>query len=89
MGNFSFFPPVAPLSRLRVLASFHHLRHDKMSDRETLLGMGFDPARVDCESVTFRCTPAFTLFPRPPLACWHPFLGILLIFARRGVEGDE
>jgi hypothetical protein len=25
-----------------------------MSDRETLLGMGFDPARVDCERYTHR-----------------------------------
>ena len=32
------------------LGYLHHLRRDKMSDRETLLSMGFDPARVDCES---------------------------------------
>lgn len=43
----------------------HHPGHDKMSDRETLLSMGFDPARVDCECVTFWCTLGFTLFPLP------------------------
>ena len=29
----------------------HHLRHDKMSDRDTLLSMGFDSARVDCKCI--------------------------------------
>ena len=52
----------------------HHLRHDKMSDRETLLSMGFDPARVDCECVTFRRTLAFT-----------PFV-VLVLFQRDAID---
>jgi hypothetical protein len=47
-----------------------------MSDRETLLGAGFDPARVDCECYTYR-VPQFP-----------GFLIVLGISLCRGAEDD-
>ena len=61
----SGFSPVWALPRFveLPLGYLHHLRHDKMSDKETLLSMGFDPARVDCEYFLYRTRvhPAFVL----------------------------
>jgi hypothetical protein len=56
----------------------------KMSDRDTLLQMGFEPARVECE-------PTFSRYPRTPIdrpcstfsSVGNP------IPSRRGTQGDE
>lgn len=47
----------------------HHLRHDKMPDRETLLEMGFDSARVDCECI-YPPLPRCARMPRFPSSLW-------------------
>ena len=71
------------LSPAGVQSHPHHLRHDNMSDRDTLLSMGFDPPRVDCECIT-SCHPQ--IYANPAYA-FSSFLGYYLLC--RGVEGDQ
>ena len=55
------FPPISTPAPLA--PELHHSRRDKMSDRDTLISMGFDPARVECESPTLRY-PRIRVFSR-------------------------
>lgn len=72
VGNIGFLPSTRhPWAFLRLEPqpiSTTGVHCDKMSDRETLLSMGFDPSRVDCE-----CYPPSTCIyspSEPP--CPHP-----------------
>ena len=66
-----------------VLAHLHHRQHDKMSDRETLLSMGFDAARVDCE----HCFLVLTYILHLTFVFWDiPYAGALKATNNRGLQ---
>ena len=59
---------------------------DKMSDRETLLSMGFDPARVDCEDGLPFCVCSPPPPPPPSSYYFYHVSGALKATSNRGLQ---